>query len=183
MTVLTPKQQAKLALIGLQENCHIDAETKCWHWRGYMSPRDLPTVRYKGKHQPARRLAVELAKGPVDKKARVVLSGHCDCDCINPAHAKVLTPEEFLAWNRERREMYGAAPLAARVASIRKRSKVGTVEKAESLRARVAAGEDRGLLAEEAGISRKHLNRIACGDSWAPVQKFSSASVFSWRPA
>jgi len=177
-----PKVRPSMTLDDLMSRCTVDEDTGCWTWKHYIAYGTTPIVRFQGRAQSARRAAVILNGQKVPQKHFAILQPTCACTCVNPAHIKVVNGSAYILNNQAHHGLNGPAHKAKIAAGVRKRAgtKIRGVEHAADLRMRVASGECRQTLADEAGITRAHLNRIARGDQWADRAMPKGASVFAW---
>ena len=152
----------------------------CWVWTGFWDYVKTPRVKIDGVSRTARRAAAILAGHRLTKKQRVVVKKNCDPLCVNPDHLQALNGGSYISWQSQVSTMNGPSHHAARTAKRRAGSVIKTVEAADELRRRVAEGEDRGAVAQSAGITRKHLNEIVRGVKWGASSMPAGASVFSW---
>ena len=164
----------------IKRRCAVCEVSGCWVWTGYCSDGRTPMVRFEGEARTVRRVAAMLAGQRVTKKQRIVAKPNCDTKCVNPAHFQSLNGSTYINWLAQVSTMNGPAHHAARTAAQRARSVIKTVEAAEELRRRVAAGEDLEAVARSAGVTRMHLNKILRGRNWGAVAMPAGASVFSW---
>lgn len=58
----------------------------CWHWGGAKAKKGQPVISYNGETKQVRRLAYELAHGPLPSPRLFVLPKCQDVGCINPEH-------------------------------------------------------------------------------------------------
>lgn len=122
--------------------------TGCWIWAlnythdGY--GRYSRTVD-GGQHSgPAHRAIWEEMRGPIPEGLQ--LDHLCrQRDCVNPDHLEPVTNAENV-----------------------RRSPATKLDwpKVRAIRAAIAAGDDRHVLAESYGVSRSTINAIACGQNW-----------------
>jgi hypothetical protein len=144
---------------------------RCWPWGGARS-NGYGYVSWRGRVQPAHRIAWQLTAGPIP--AGVYVCHHCDQPaCCNPAHlflgtqtdnmrdcaAKGRTtkgdrnPSRLYPARRPRGEHHGNAKLtAADVLQIRHRKR---------------QGERTRVVAQAFGVSPSHIEYIIRGLSWA----------------
>lgn len=167
----------------IRDRCRIDEDTGCWIW-GLMctGKSNLPMVRFEGKAQGVRRVVLGMIGRPVPDGWTAVRRGSCHQKCVNPVHLKGLNPSQYMRWLNANSTMNGVAHSAARTLALRRRSstKIESVEQAEEIRMRVASGEDRGALADEFGVCRNHLNRIARGVNWVANATATPTSIWSF---
>jgi len=82
----------------MKDRCEEVGE--CWEWQRHINSANVPQINYMGQPQPARRLAWELANGPVPSGKSIKYT--CgNFRCINPAHSKPMLPADILLANRE----------------------------------------------------------------------------------
>ena len=133
----------------------------CWIWQGAHIPDGYGSFMDEGQAKKAHRVAWELVVGPISDGMHVL--HHCDVrDCVRPTHL-------FLGTNADN--------VADRVAKGRDYDRRGpknsntklTAEDVRWIRAYVADGVDRGVIADSFGIDRSTVNRIARGTTWQNV--------------
>ena len=137
----------------------------CWEYRTEAKTehhRRHPQVKHDGEHWLVRKLAYEMANGPVRHWLRVVP----DCDnpyCINPAHQKTLTESQ----NGKRAAANGSFSRPARgkkIAETRRKTVAKlTAEQAMEIRMSDECGP---VLAERFGINKSRVNAIKRGEAW-----------------
>lgn len=168
-------------LTDIRDRCTVDP-AGCWVWKFSVVPgTKAPQTRYKGRITTARRVALELIGKPVQKGFFAVCKPGCHELCVHPYHLLTLSGPDFRRHLASIGAIENAMHQAARTACVRARDTTKlTRDGAEAIRHRVAAGEDRGALATEFGVSRNHINRVARGVNWAPAQEVRGSSVFAW---
>lgn len=66
------------------------AESGCWNWNDYVTPKGYGLFRYQGKTQKAHRVAYQLLKG--DLVDGLVIDHLCkNRSCVNPNHLEQVT--------------------------------------------------------------------------------------------
>lgn len=177
----TFRADAIRTLQDLRGRCVID-EAGCWVWKwSVIQGTKAPQARYNGRATTARRVALDLIGKPAGRGLFVVCRKGCDELCVNPYHLLALNGSDYVRHLAAVGVLETPAHKAARVACTRGRDTTKlTRDGAESIRHRVASGEDRGALAAEFGVTRAHVNRVVRGVNWAPAQEVRGSSVFAW---
>ena len=148
----------------------------CWLWRHGSDSNGVPNARDGAKTVTVRRRVWELHHGMPVGRGWFVISTCTNKRCVGPECAKRLTGPQYQAWLNSIGRLNGVAHRAAKIAAVRARADTKlTMEKAQTIRARIDAGDDRGEVAAEFGISRCHANRVARGVGW----RDESFSVFN----
>lgn len=121
-------------------------DTPCWIWRLTTNGKGYGVAWNGERTAGAHRVFFERAKGDIP-------SG-CELDhlcgqraCVNPDHLEAVTHAENVRRGRN-------AKLS--------------LELAEQIRARVAAGEMQGAIARELGVNKTTVSRVVLGRTWQP---------------
>jgi len=189
---ITPRHFRGITTVeDLKARCLVDDFTGCWHWRGATSldkhGRKLQRLwiydsvqgRFRTFSGP---LAVLELEGTRTAETEMGWRAGCNCDdCMNPAHIMGGTRKEWGRWVRHHGAWRG---LPTKVAAQRRavRGRATTMldqQKANEIRVRAEAGEDKKALAAEYGLKNwRYIHQIASGVRWAnPV--VPGASVFT----
>ena len=147
----------------------------CWFWKQGTTNAQCPCARDGKKSVIVRRRVVELQTGRPIRKGVFVVSKCEQSLCVSPECAVEMTGRQYIAWRNRNGTLNGPAHTAGKTAAQRLRSTL-TMEKAQDIRARIQAGEDRGAVAALHGVTRAHANRVARGVNWAPPR---GTSVFN----
>lgn len=139
-----------------------DDARDCREWAGAHTTNGHPTVRHGGKQVLARRLAYELAIGPV--RTRHVLTPRCgNRSCINPAHQV----------QRSNRQHLQAMATAPRTSEFARRAKIAAHQRDKAAKltpAMVAeiltSTEPQRTLAAQYGVNKTMISRIRTGRAW-----------------
>lgn len=122
-------------------------ETPCWVWQRRLSTQGYGRTYADGREKQAHQVTWERVYGPVPEGLE--LDHLCRVrSCVNPAHLE-------------------AVPHPVNV----QRGAVGriTAGQAREIRSRRLAGERTMALAEEFGISQRHVYMVASGECWPNV--------------
>jgi len=169
-----------ITLAYVESNCEMDGE--CWMWKNGTTNGGQPQARDSVLGVLlVRRRVFELASGAAIGTGRWFVAADCGRKrCVSPTCAKKLNSSDYMLWLTRTGAINGPAHNAAKVAALRSRARTKlSPEAAQSIRQRIADGEDRGEVAAHYGISRGHLNVVARGDCWG---RYSVAtSIFTMR--
>ncbi len=118
-------------------------------------------AKHEGKQVIVRRLAYELANGPIKQGLRIVTT--CGNPyCVNPAHQSALTESQKGKRAAENGAFASPARRHAVAQAARKRGKL-TPEQAQEIRYSTESGP---VLAEKYGINKSRINSIKRGEGW-----------------
>lgn len=172
----------RLTLESIKARC--EEEGDCWIWQQGTNSMGQPNARDGDKSVQVRRRVWELSH--VDRdigKGMFVIAGCTHKLCVSPTCALRLNGRQYMAWLNKHGKVNTVATQAARTAAVRARPATKlTLEKAAELAKRINAGEDRGTVAADYGISRCHANRVARGDQWAKPP-IPNSSIFNLAQA
>lgn len=154
---------------------------KCWIWQQGVNSNGQPNARFGKFSEPVRRKVVEFRQGKRPRAGWFCVALCGQKLCVSPDCAQEMKGPEYVRYLNRIGAINTPAHTAAKTAANRRRSLTKmTMERALELRARINAGEDRGHVAAEFGVSRGHANHIAAGKCWRPG--IANASVFDLRP-
>ncbi len=145
--------------------CFVDADG-CWHWRGATTD-GTPIARIGGKCVTVRRWAAQQTR-PL-QSGFVFLVAKCGhTDCVSPRCAISKRGPDYMRWLNAQGAVNTASQKKRVADSVRARAitKLNPAKAIEVAR-RVRAGEDRGHVAAQLGITRGHASKVARGESWA----------------
>lgn len=157
-----------------QCNVRVDEVTGCWSWQATMVDQTPVYTPMRGKGCSARRYAWERVNGRT--KLPFVTYTCDDATCVRPEHAEPITGKRMVKVRRARGEqMHGASWRAKVAVAKRKNSKVGSIERAREIRARVARGETMDAIAADYAIHRATVWSIWHDEIWkeAPASALS----------
>lgn len=143
---------------------HVDVRGPgdCWEWKTYRLPRmGYGTFSIKRKMLTAHRYSWELA-GNTLLKTDCVLHICDNPPCVNPAHLRLGSKAD------NNRDMYEKGRCRSAPGEAHGMARLKAVQVLE-IRARVAAGERRVLLASEFGVCLSVIGHIVTGRSWRSV--------------
>lgn len=151
----------------------------CWIWKQGTNSDGQPHARHDGAKVQVRRLVWQLAHADAVLAPNFMVISECTHKmCVGPDCAKDMSRPQYLVRMNSLGKLNGSTQAVAHTRAMRARATTKlTMEKAAALRARIAAGEDRGAVALEYGITRDHANRVARGDGWA--DSVQGSSVFT----
>jgi hypothetical protein len=128
----------------LEGRYDVDAETGCWLWRGTKNPHGYGRIMIRQRWYPAHRVYYEHHVGPIP--AGLVIDHLCRVhNCVNPGHLEPVTPAE----NTRRGQL--AKLTHSQVREI------------------LLSDEPSRILMHRYGVSRKAIQSIRRGTTWAGV--------------
>lgn len=136
--------------------------TGCWLWTGSIE-RETGQPRFTLYGEPVNASrAAQLLYGPGEIKPGLVCGHRCESGrlCVRPGYNHCY---------QEAR-----AVTAQRARSNRRIGKL-IGEDVDAIRERAQAGEKRDVLADEYGITYKHLGKILRGEAWAQIEQLPGA--------
>jgi hypothetical protein len=141
---------------------HIEEIGDCWEWTGAMqSNAPTPTINYKKKVMPVRRLLAQEMGKPITGKLVT-----CKCRnelCVNPDHLLVVTRKRLQEMiSKERKYTSNPVRMQKLAAKARQHSKL-TLELAAEIRE--ADGSQREIAARY-GVSQSTVSVIKRGRTW-----------------
>lgn len=145
------------------EKVEQGSPSECWQWKGSIEAVGYGKMTYHRKGYWAHRLAYEFYYGPIPEGTEVCHS--CDNrSCVNPAHLFAGTRHDNVLdmYNKNRNTFSGFQGEDHPRARL-KESDIRVI------RQRVAAGEPTRVLAEECGVCRSTIQKIAAGILWKHV--------------
>lgn len=152
-----------LTLKTILDRC--DEVGQCWIWKHSCNGSGVPNARDGKRTVLVRRRAWELYHNRAAKKGYFIVAMCQHALCVTPECSLEMSGARYIAYRTAIGSLNNAAHHAARTRSVRSRSKL-TMDRAADIRARIGAGEDRGVVAADHGISRRHANRVALGVGW-----------------
>lgn len=147
--------------------CRCEEVGECWIWRQGVNSDGQPNARDGRRTVPVRRRVWELTRDREVGRGYFVLAKCGDKLCVSPTCAIRCGGKLYMHELNRLGKVNGLTQHVARTIAVRARSKLKNAATATQIKQRVQAGEDRGALALEFGISRGHLNRVARGEQWA----------------
>lgn len=132
----------------------------CWAWKAGLTTEGYGQFRLpgrSGKMVRASRFSYELHYGPIGSKDIFVCHSCDNRACVNPAHLWLGTCADNM------RDMAEKGRGAGR-RLWREIPPLLTAETVRQIRIRFTAGESRGLIARELGVSRRTVYRIGKGE-------------------
>lgn len=133
---------------------------QCLIWTGSLSPKGYGKVHWGGRPRRVHRVAWELTNRRPVPTDRVICHNCPDGDnpaCFEPTHLWLGTVAE----NNADKSVKGRAATGQRHSSAKL-----TPEQVITIRARVATGEVRRIIAADYGVSKSLIDRIANGLNW-----------------
>ena len=133
--------------------------TGCWLWTR-ASARRYGQIRYRGMARPAHRVSYEVFKGEIGP-------GMCVCHqcdeplCVNPSHLFLGTHSENISDMHRK----GRHKISKRPSSMWPWSKL-TMQQACTIRAKLASGVSRRVIAQEFGVSLPTIQSIAANKTY-----------------
>jgi hypothetical protein len=127
-----------------------------------------------GKQISAHRAAWALVHGSIPDGAHVL--HHCDVrNCVNPNHLYLGTPSDNMRdradrgrmWNQQAKNKEAARAIAFRNLEKRRKLNENDVRVIRELRALGVSGQ---ALAEQFGVVREHIYKVAKGEKWRSVK-------------
>jgi len=137
---------------------------ECWLWRGALSGRGYGNISFRGKVTGAHRVSFILDQCFVPPADRMVCH-RCDTPaCVNPSHL-------FLGTNSDNmRDCVQKGRFPPQHGHHNPQA-VLTTEQVGRVRAELAAGKSHRQIAQEIGVNRSTIDRIASGESWRDVRQ------------
>lgn len=164
-------------LADLRSRCYVDADTKCWHWRG-------ATLKRKGGGQEPRVWMADARKSETLPRAAWQLSGKnapagrwtcwrtCRSEsCGNPAHLMAGTKAEWGAWVKGLGYLRGD-PVRSITNRRNQKNALLTMELAQWARESPQTGAE---VAHALGVSDTTVSRVRLGQTYS----MRAASVFN----
>lgn len=133
-------------------------EDGCLIWRGVQSTLGLPLIRVNGKHVTVRRALMAIIRGrPLRMCERVTVA--CEKPlCCSPNCMRVIAPRTVTLRALAKHKWTDNPAYRAKMWANRERK--WTDAQVEDMRARDAAGEDRGQIAASYGTKRNNIAHI-----------------------
>lgn len=132
---------------------HVDRTGECWIWTAGRSEYGYGRLFFRGKARKAHRVAYELTHGPIPTGLFVCHA--CDNPaCVRPDHLWLGTNQDNLV-DASRK---GRIP----------QSKL-TPTTVREIRAALAAGEPKKVIARRYGVAPHAIRLLAAGRTWAHV--------------
>lgn len=148
----------------VRQRCYVHPETGCWHWRLCLKG-NIPQATINGKNESVRRWV--YAQGSKLLRAKTMVVPSCgNRDCVSPDCSIGKEGPGFAKWLMDQGHIHTPAHKLAVKEGVRRVSKLNPAKAIEVAR-RVRAGEDRGQIAADAGITRNYANKVARGGNWA----------------
>ncbi len=159
-------------------HAHCSDFGECWLWEGPFARGQYPMLGSPMRGVMVRRHVWQIMGNELPDARRHVIKATCgERRCCNPAHLAVWSRGHLIS-DTYRTTRNAAAEYGARLAaSVRRGTKVGSLETARSIRA------DQRCTAEVAaayGLCESMVRKIKAGRSWREAAP--NASVFTWRP-
>jgi ribosomal protein L37AE/L43A len=140
----------------------VRGRDECWEWKASLTASGYGqfSLRFKGKSVPvpAHRVARRFTE---DVSGKWVLHSCDNPPCVNPQHLRVGTSSDNNSDMVKRdRHVYGSRNPVAKVSE----------EQVSEIKARIRAGEQFTVIAEDYPISAAGIGHIAAGRSWRHVE-------------
>lgn len=154
----------------------VDKSGDCWEWQGGRVPQGYGAFWLDGRNRPAHRVAWELTNGPIPSGLFVL--HRCDnMPCVRPDHLFLGTQADNMAdKTRKGRAATGERNGALTQPETRARGERNglarlTWDDVRAIRSQAAAGTPRKRIAEQFGVSERHVYTILSGQIWKETSR------------
>lgn len=168
---------------GISARSEPEPNTGCWLWLGAsVPPYGYGVVRFRGCIDYAHRAAWQITHGDIPRGISVL--HRCDNPpCINPGHlflgTHVDNMRDMVMKGRSNAEDRNGMRRHPERAPMGERNGSARLSEADvkAIRGRCRAGDNRGTIARDYGVTVHYINDIAAGRRWAHVQEAPAAVI------
>lgn len=164
-----------MTLDDVNQRCHVDADTECWHWRGALSDGKWPRIHAPNLSKPGEPMEVQTGRRAVWQlhTGRAIPKGHrvygtCRSDdCLNPKHMACGSTTE---WGQHKSKTGIHKTVTHRIGA-RKTGKARSVLTQETYAEVVQSTEPGIHIAKRLGVSMQTVSKARRGEllSFLPI--------------